>query len=205
MTGEMSESEVTRDRFPALFKLKDEINRRFDVDVEARPHDQYQGAYLRIDRKIKVWMDSSEGGWKTGSLENSWYFEGVEYEDTIHGGSGVYQMLEAEGYERKDQEPSNKDEKISDAYDMGYKEAEGVAQDSPETDASEIVHQARDGFTQSASWANNYLPRFREMAGFEDSGPGTYTQESTAGKQEFLDALIDAFWRGFRNRVEQEV
>lgn len=104
MTGEMSESEVTRDRFPALFKLKDEIRRRFDVDVEARPFDQYQGAYLRIDNRIKVWMDGDGGKWKTGSLENQWYFEGVEYEDTIHGGSGVYQMLEAEGYTRKSAE-----------------------------------------------------------------------------------------------------
>lgn len=113
MTGEMSESEVTRDRFPALFKLKDEIRRRFDVEVEPRPFDQYQGAYLRIDRKIKVWMGGEGGKWKTGSLENQWYFEGIEYEDTIYGGSGVYDMLEAEGYERKDSKEEPVDE-ISD-------------------------------------------------------------------------------------------
>jgi hypothetical protein len=101
MTGEMSESEVTRERFPAMFRLKDEIRQRFDLDVEAKAFDQYQGPYLLIDRRIKVWMHD-ENGWKHDSLRNDWYFEGVDVDGVVENGAGVYEALEKEGYDRTD-------------------------------------------------------------------------------------------------------
>jgi len=56
------------------------------------------------------------------------------------------------------------------AYNKGYDRfVDAEAPDDAEPDLS--------GFTQSATYANHVLPGLRSMAGYDDSGPGTYTIE----------------------------
>lgn len=57
------------------------------------------------------------------------------------------------------------------AYNKGYDRFEG-AEDIPDDEEVRL-----DGFTQSATYANHVLPGLRSMAGYDDSGPGTYTIE----------------------------
>ena len=59
---------------------------------------------------------------------------------------------------------------IEEAYTNGYKrfeDAETVDDDDPQ-----IQH-----FYDTAAHANHVLPRLRSMAGFDDTGPGTFTVE----------------------------
>ena len=136
----MSKSEVTRDRFPALFRLKDEIKRRFDVSVEAKPFDQYQGPYLLVGGNIKIWMQTPDGQWNTGSLNNQWHFEGIEIDDIAHGGSTVYSYLEEEGYERKNksQEPTERVEEI-----VGHYESGSIDEETAFLDITEALDKAK--------------------------------------------------------------
>lgn len=89
------------------------------------------------------------------------------------------------------------------AGDMGYEDAEGVAKDSPEDDPSKIHSAMQDGFTQSAKWVNQKLPEFRQMAGCGDSGAGTYT-DCEPEQDELVQALIDSYWEGAYNKIEEE-
>ena len=55
--------------------------------------------------------------------------------------------------------------------------------------------------TQSAEWANDYMPNLREMAGFSDAGYGTYNmvpEDADEDELQFnLEELLEAFWEGF--------
>jgi len=78
------------------------------------------------------------------------------------------------------------------AYDMGYNEFSGADPMPPsEFDLSP--------FYSSARYANIIVPTIREMAGYEDSGHGTW-QQLTGEAQEtapyVLDELVDAFSHG---------
>ncbi len=53
------------------------------------------------------------------------------------------------------------------AYKMGHDRFKDVEADIEEF---ELSH-----FKETATWANNVAPKLRAMAGFDDSGPGTYT------------------------------
>ena len=54
---------------------------------------------------------------------------------------------------------------------------------------------------QSAEWANDHMPELRAMAGFSDSGYGTYNMvPEDADEDELqwnLEELLEAFWEGF--------
>jgi hypothetical protein len=58
MTGEMRQSEVTRDTYPGLFRLRDALKRR-GISSEPRAFDQYQGPYLSVPGVGKVWYHST--------------------------------------------------------------------------------------------------------------------------------------------------
>lgn len=53
MAGEMSQSEVTRDAYPDLFRLMDALKRR-GIRSEPKAFDQYQGPYLAVRNDIRV-------------------------------------------------------------------------------------------------------------------------------------------------------
>ena len=55
MAGEMSQSEVTPESYPALFKLRDSLKRR-GIMSEPRAFDQYQGPYLNVPNVGRVWI-----------------------------------------------------------------------------------------------------------------------------------------------------
>lgn len=95
---------------------------------------------------------------------------------------------------------------LEQAYQKGYDRFDGEA--TPERSDPSL-----DGFTDSATYANHVLPGLRQMAGYDDSGHGTYTQEREvaaiiAGREEdepaeatlvssykVYDRLVEA-WRG---------
>lgn len=54
MTGEMSQSEVTRENFPELFALRDALKRR-GIESTPRAFDQYRGPYLSVPGLGDVW------------------------------------------------------------------------------------------------------------------------------------------------------
>jgi hypothetical protein len=61
--------------------------------------------------------------------------------------------------------------RLEEAYRQGYNEFEGFEfQDDDEP--LDLSH-----FKSSARWVNNIAPELRAMAGYADSGPGTYTVE----------------------------
>ena len=62
MTGEMSASEVTEQNYPALFKLKDMLQKE-GIFCDARPFDQYCGPYLSCkfnEKNFEVWYPGPE-------------------------------------------------------------------------------------------------------------------------------------------------
>jgi hypothetical protein len=60
---------------------------------------------------------------------------------------------------------------IDEAYKMGYNRFVG-GETVGEDEDPEIHH-----FYDTAAYANHVLPRLRSMAGYNDTGPGTYTVE----------------------------
>lgn len=60
MTGEMSQSEVTRDNYPELYALRDALKRR-GIASEPRAFDQYQGPYLAVPGIGDVWYSQDYG------------------------------------------------------------------------------------------------------------------------------------------------
>ncbi len=58
MTGEMHESEVTRENFPLHFAIADAL------DGEVRPFDQYQGPYI-LTKGARLWLCTDDGEWAT--------------------------------------------------------------------------------------------------------------------------------------------
>ena len=61
MTGEMSRSEVTREAYPGLFALADALAAK-GIESEPQPFDQYQGTYLYVPGRCKVWYAPDEAG-----------------------------------------------------------------------------------------------------------------------------------------------
>lgn len=70
-----------------------------------------------------------------------------------------------------------------------------------------------DQLSQSAEMANNISPELRRLAGYEDSGTGTYTElpdvdgmKDSAIEDEIsanVDDLFEAFWEGHAQRAEE--
>lgn len=101
---------------------------------------------------------------------------------------------------------------IVDAYDEGYEEFQHLTED--EDNGFEFSY-----FTESDRWANNIAPGLRALAGFADSGTGTYRIERKVavvdhadvddvpadgvlmGSAEVYDALVDAYREGAHDAV----
>jgi len=90
-----------------------------------------------------------------------------------------------------------------DAYYYGYEVAGGnnpsVIEDhaDSEEEALREIHQAFAQHTESALYANVVLPELRRMAGFEDTGPGTYTRAPSDDVQHRLDGLVSYYEDGY--------
>lgn len=69
MTGEMVQSEVTREAYPAMFALRDALKRR-GIPSEPRAFDQYQGPYLSVPSVGKVWYYSGEANGTLFVIDN---------------------------------------------------------------------------------------------------------------------------------------
>jgi hypothetical protein len=87
-----------------------------------------------------------------------------------------------------------------DAYQMGYNEMYGL-------DPVDFRYDM-DGYTSGARYTNIILPELRAMAGYEDSGAGTW-QQLTGEAQEtapyVLDELVGAFMDGmYQANVDNE-
>jgi hypothetical protein len=80
MTGELHESEVTRDAYPIHFDIAD----LFDGTV--RPFDQYQGPYVLTPDGDRLWLCSDDGAictiYNDKNDKQSEPFL-LDYEDTI--------------------------------------------------------------------------------------------------------------------------
>ena len=61
MAGEMSREEVTRENYPDLFALMDEL-KAAGIESEPRPFDQYQGPYLYVPGVCSVWYVNADYG-----------------------------------------------------------------------------------------------------------------------------------------------
>lgn len=64
----------------------------------------------------------------------------------------------------------------------------------------------REQLVQSASYANDVLPEIRRLAGYKDSGTGTYwVGPDDPDEMEALywraDDLLDIFWEGYDGRA----
>ena len=94
------------------------------------------------------------------------------------------------------------DQAVEEAREMGREFAKGI-EIPPEADPDDFAWQMKDSHTQSATWANHTLPNLRAMAGFEDSGMGTY-QEGGMRNEHILQELVDAYWEGATEQVRKE-
>jgi hypothetical protein len=72
MTGEMAQSEVTRENYPELYALRDALKRR-GIKSQPRAFDQYQGPYLAIPGIGKVWYSQDYGqGYAIRDASGQW-------------------------------------------------------------------------------------------------------------------------------------
>lgn len=94
------------------------------------------------------------------------------------------------------------------AYEMGFDRFKGLS-------GEETEEFTFEPFTQSAEWANTILPRLRAMAGYSDSGYGTYTEENTvlvtsedpSAEREsryLFDELVDMYRNGAYDAVDPD-
>lgn len=96
-------------------------------------------------------------------------------------------------------------ERLIEAYELGYgaigsfdptKDIEGwESMDFDER--SEQLSYAFEGFSQSAHYANNVLPTLRQLAGYEDSGHGTYQNPPNDEAPYLLNELVVTFIDGY--------
>ena len=81
---------------------------------------------------------------------------------------------------------------------MGQHLGKEVAEETEDLDGFQ------ETFTQYDSWANEYLPTFRQLAGYTDNGTGTYTVSDSEDPMWLMDDLLDIFWQhvyqGFERR-----
>ena len=100
MAGEMHESEVTREAFPDLFKLRDALKRR-GIESTPRPFDQYQGPVLRVPWVGSVWYANGDFSFPAFLIENhhgGFYVEGagiVVDQTKTSWAHGVYTLRQA--------------------------------------------------------------------------------------------------------------
>lgn len=93
--------------------------------------------------------------------------------------------------------------KAETAYRLGYSETEGtVADDSTiqvetEREMLQLADESLSQFKSTARWANIIAPQLRELAGYEDSGVGTYTQVPDDSVVYTREHLVDSFGQGY--------
>lgn len=103
---------------------------------------------------------------------------------------------------------------VEDAYEMGYDRFEGQELDAEVADEWDYSY-----FTETATYSNIVQPALRAIAGYGDSGTGTYTEnrtivlvdaadlddEPTVGDEynakDFSQVLYDRFADGARDAV----
>lgn len=103
------------------------------------------------------------------------------------------------------QETQTESEKLREAYEMGYAQTEHFRPDLEIPGWDEMSEDQRvteafesfDGHSQYAGYANHTLPSLRAMAGFEDSGYGTYTECPSDAAMYFFTDLVDAYQNGY--------
>lgn len=174
----------------------------WDKISETRWDNEFTDTYIEV-RDVGSKMDRDvDEPWEVLKFSEK---RGMDMGDTLNKAETKSEAIE-KARDYIDNFPFNgeKQHLMDEAHDMGFEDAEGVAEESPENDVSKIVSMAEDSITQSASWSNHTLPELRKMAGFRDSGAGTY-QIGGEENQRMLDALIDSYWEGFRNKVKREV
>jgi hypothetical protein len=92
MAGEMGADEVTRENYPDLFQLRDELAAA-GVESEPRPFDQYQGPYLYVDGPgACVWYDSEDEEGSSFLIER-----GPHYTRTFETRGATYLPKKKEG------------------------------------------------------------------------------------------------------------
>lgn len=89
------------------------------------------------------------------------------------------------------------------AYRLGYQETESFRWEledigaSTEEEAIQSAHRSLSAFTDSARYANIILPQLRELAGYEDSGHGTYQEAPNEDCTHLLGTMVDYFTQGY--------
>ena len=96
--------------------------------------------------------------------------------------------------------------KIDEAKKMGKNKAEEITDngDKVKEDIDNLITRAEEGITQSSEYANSILPDLRSMAGFKDSGYGTY-RDGGEEEQFKLNELVNKYWEGFSERLRNEI
>jgi hypothetical protein len=80
---------------------------------------------------------------------------------------------------------------------MGRHLGKEVAEETEDLDGFQ------ETFTQYSSWANEYLPTFRKLAGYTDNGAGTYTVSDSDDPFYLMIDIEDAFWAGVYQGFEK--
>ena len=89
----MGKSEVTREAYPAFFSLRDAIKRRYHrlIYVTVEPFDQYQGPYVSVDRRVRIWAGQP---FHPYGVRNMWVVEHRNIKTEVKSGNGVYKILD---------------------------------------------------------------------------------------------------------------
>lgn len=99
-------------------------------------------------------------------------------------------------------------ELLEEAYNYGLEEGEGgdpslIEEEAEnEEEALEVIYRGWDGYTQGAHYANTVLPNLRRLAGYEDSGHGTYQVCPDEQTSQRHSDLVDSFREGW---VDQQL
>lgn len=86
MTGEMHQSEVTRESFPLHFAVADAVG------GEVRAFDQYQGPYIAVPGKGRLWLMTEDG---TFGVIYSQSLDEASGEFLLHGPDSVSEAVHA--------------------------------------------------------------------------------------------------------------
>lgn len=89
------------------------------------------------------------------------------------------------------------------AYELGWNEGEAV--EGTYGEGGEFEDSYPEFPTDSARWANVIAPKLRSIAGYEDSGRGTF-QEVPIDEAQWIyqEDVREAFERGYADRLEGE-
>lgn len=85
------------------------------------------------------------------------------------------------------------------AYDRGQRcDAHLIAEESATQEEAELaILNGFEHMTESARWCHHILPDLRAVAGYDDSGMGTYTLDPDDECHYRLDELTDAYRCGY--------